>query len=44
MSFSKYVLCAPMLVPTTIDVVTHTTHNIEIPEMIHHIQTKRTHL
>jgi hypothetical protein len=31
MKISKYVLCTPMLVPTTIDVVTQTTHNIEIP-------------
>jgi hypothetical protein len=31
MNFSKYALCVLMLVPTTIDVVTHTMHNIEIP-------------
>jgi hypothetical protein len=38
-------LCAPMSTPITIAITTFTTHNIKIPLMVHHIQTKRlTHL
>jgi hypothetical protein len=31
--------CVPMLVPITIIVITHITHNIEISCMVQHIQT-----
>jgi hypothetical protein len=34
-------LCTPMSTPITIIVTTLTTHKIEIPWMVHHIQTKR---
>jgi hypothetical protein len=41
----KYMLCVILSVPITIVITTLTTHNIKIPWMVHHIQTKRlTHL
>jgi hypothetical protein len=42
-TFAKFIVvsimsCVHMPMPTMIIVTTHTTHNIKIPKMVHHIQ------